>query len=270
MRRQKGFTLIELLVVIAIIALLMSILMPALARVREQAMSISCQANLKQWALVWSFYLEDNEGLFPGTVIWLPILEPYIPTSGIEAGGGASYPRIELLFCPAATELHINFGGTATNPYSAWQEGGYKGSYGWNPWLQCVMSGNPYDHQDKMLWKLYYPKKANNIPILVDNNKNQNIVPYHANDPPPFQGANDTVGSTNSEIRRACISRHGPGWINGLFCDFTVRKIGLKELWELDWHRNWYYGESGPMDYNPPDWANEAPWMKGFKDYARY
>lgn len=262
MRKKKGFTLIELLVVIAIIALLMSILLPALARVREQAMSISCQANLKQWALVWSFYLEDNEGLFPGTVIWLPVLEPYIPTSGIEAGGRASYPRIELLFCPAATELHINFGGTATNPYSAWEEGGYKGSYGWNAWLQCVMSGNPNDHQDNMVWKLYYPKKANNIPILVDNNKNQNIVPNHSNDPPPYEGADDNVGSDgNCEIRRACISRHGPGMINGLFCDFTVRKIGHKELWELDWHRNW-----NPNNDPPPDWPE---WMKTFKDYAK-
>jgi len=55
MSRRKGFTLIELLVVIAIIALLMAILMPALARVKEQARTVACLANLKQWNLIFGF-----------------------------------------------------------------------------------------------------------------------------------------------------------------------------------------------------------------------
>jgi len=62
MEKSRGFTLIELLVVIAIIALLMSILMPALARVREQARTIGCLANLRQWNFVAAMYTEDNDG----------------------------------------------------------------------------------------------------------------------------------------------------------------------------------------------------------------
>ena len=62
MSKRRGFTLIELLVVIAIIALLMSILMPALHRVREQGKRIVCEGNLKQMSLAWIMYAQENDG----------------------------------------------------------------------------------------------------------------------------------------------------------------------------------------------------------------
>jgi prepilin-type N-terminal cleavage/methylation domain-containing protein/prepilin-type processing-associated H-X9-DG protein len=60
-REHKGFTLIELLVVIAIIAILMSILMPAMQRVREQGKRATCLNNCKQLALAWTVYGDDND-----------------------------------------------------------------------------------------------------------------------------------------------------------------------------------------------------------------
>ena len=60
--RRKGFTLIELLVVIAIIALLISILMPALRNVRDQAKDTMCRQRLQQWGVMFNMYASENDG----------------------------------------------------------------------------------------------------------------------------------------------------------------------------------------------------------------
>ena len=62
---KKAFTLIELLVVIAIIAILASLLLPALARTKEQAHRTTCKNNEKQWPISLAMYAGDNEEQFP-------------------------------------------------------------------------------------------------------------------------------------------------------------------------------------------------------------
>ncbi|MCK4794838.1 MAG: type II secretion system protein [Desulfobacteraceae bacterium] len=61
---QGGFTLVELLVVIAIIVLLMSILMPSLARARKQAQGVVCQQNLHVWGIAFQLFADEHDGYF--------------------------------------------------------------------------------------------------------------------------------------------------------------------------------------------------------------
>ncbi|MEI8196108.1 MAG: prepilin-type N-terminal cleavage/methylation domain-containing protein [Phycisphaerae bacterium] len=70
MVRRKGFTLIELLVVVAIIALLISILLPALNKAREQAKRVVCLSNMRQCSLEMSYYAYNNGDQVPLRYGW--------------------------------------------------------------------------------------------------------------------------------------------------------------------------------------------------------
>ncbi len=98
---RPGFTLIELLVVIAIIAILASLLLPALSRAKEKAKSIKCLSNIRQMCLSYTLYAHDNKddvvtlylfntappgAFYPGTVTWwVDLFRPYLQGTNVLA-----------------------------------------------------------------------------------------------------------------------------------------------------------------------------------------
>jgi prepilin-type N-terminal cleavage/methylation domain-containing protein/prepilin-type processing-associated H-X9-DG protein len=275
MHKKRAFTLIELLVVIAIIALLMSILMPALAKVKKQAMAVSCQARLKQWGVVFAMYTGDNDGYFHSRVIGLPEgwrkLWPYTYKS--------LYKDRMLRYCPTAVNDNRDSG-----PFGVWNpEAGYwytdrtdktwwvkgengpcLGSYGMNRFMENITdapdAGTNYS-SDPAFWRRSDVKGGDKAPVLLDcQYVAYSVWPGGDITPPEYDG-----DYTQPETHWICINRH-MGSVNSLFLDFSVRKVGLKELWTLKHSRTTdtcnEWTKCGGV--KPNDWPE---WMRGFKDY---
>ena len=152
--RTGGFTLVELLVVIGIIALLISILLPALSRAREQGNAIKCLANVRTLATAFQMYAQNSKGYFPAcsrfpaanvrSEDWIWYQETAVPPSGTAAGRPVpdlqqsaitlylGKVSAEIFRCPSdAIDAHVN----------AAPSGVFKYSYAMNEEFECYPTG---------------------------------------------------------------------------------------------------------------------------------
>ena len=133
-RKQQGFTLVELLVVIGIIALLISILLPALNKAREQAKLVACASNLRQFGASLTMYASENKGFIPlfayfGTPVLNNIMSSNQTTSSPSGGllrcglGDALIDSnvvrdIKAFYCPTQSDEHWQYNSSPTiNPW---------------------------------------------------------------------------------------------------------------------------------------------------------
>ena len=298
MRKREAFTLIELLVVIAVIALLMAILLPTLQRVRRQAKAIACQSKLRQWGTLWATATSDNDGYFPGAGpddrlpdYWPGRAWPDGPWGWGGAWGGlGGYPYGDpdwykttkgLWYCPTATKPAdpsgpwFPVGGTFL-AWTGWWPAGprlwqdWYGSYGTNHWLWWSYWRYP-DHRDepypRYFWRTAYVKGASNIPMMLDSTMPSAWGWWRLeSQAPPECDAIPTARVRDTwDENPACINRHN-GYVNGLFLDWSVRKVGLKQLWTLKRHREFNTRNRWTIagGAKPEDWPQ---WMRRFRDY---
>ncbi len=261
-KRPRGFTLIELLVVIAVLAVLMAILLPTLNRVKKQARKVACQVNLKQWALFWKMYCDENDGRWlsgngEGRGEWW--IEPMLTLYKVDE---------KMRCCPQATKsegdnVHQGIGFWS---HQAWQSSQYVGSYAPNGWMcnpppgvTAVWGRSPADWH----WRSPNMRRASEVPLFLGGYW-VDFWPRET-DLPPNEDAGPADTPNQNEMNRVCVDRHD-GFVNGVFCDWSVRAIGLKELWALKWHKQYStdgrWTKAGGVD--PSAWPQ---WMRRFKDY---
>ena len=263
--KSFGFTLIELLVVIAIIAILASLLLPALASAKEKGKQAYCMNSLKQLSLAMTMYEDDNDG--------------YLHHLSVESNNGTQYnvapnhgmwytnPRMKaarkMITDPNAPlaywgVAYIKYAGGNTRLWRCpsaktsdeWRESGF--NYGAEFWLDSSYGINGqffnFDANGRRRPNGYSPIPPRKRADLID--PNQTIIVQDAGEQKMDSGPNDTLAA------------------NGAAENLTQWKYGsLPPLYPgIDWVSEWFrHGSNKPYGA-----ASEVLWADGHVSAVRF
>jgi len=232
---------------------------------------------------MFQLYAADNDDRFCpswSTVAWDKDWHDYLRAYSEE--------DYDIMLCPEATKIvdcswfPAELSEGAVWPHAAWVDApnyqpGDKpiedydyGSYTHNSWATSIPEDDDsgyLDFAEKHLttncWLLTSNiSSSNNVPLITDG-KWPSAWVHDTNYPPANPLIKVPWARDENNIERVCSDRHY-GYIASLFADGSSRKVGIKELWQLKWHKNFDTNNDWATNQSQRPWPE---WMKGFKNY---
>lgn len=244
-----GFTLTELLIVLGLIALLISLLLPVVGRMRSTAAAVACISNLRQMCIAWTMSMAGDGRLIED--VW-HTSRPDVAWNGYWPGAmEKSQVSPRVLLCPRASEptpvstnggygtadfawtgRHASFGTPVRYNANTYRDS----SYGFNRYLTSTGGFGAAGTA-----ALSDVKNPSNVPAFMDcayvDVRPVNGSKAHPVQPPPnLRG--DSVAPGKPEHWKFILARHGRG-INVVMADGSARWVRLEELYSLSWKADW-------------------------------